>query len=142
MKRQADSNHRERCVEIVAFLIPALREVARRHGYALGVHGSLAYDIDLIACPWATHVTAPRLFAEAVGKAIHAVNGVAYDPDIDGSEDNTTHAEYLRNGCPGRKPHGRLVWVFHLGGGPYIDLSVMYMPDAPAPPAPKRGKRK
>ena len=28
-------------------------------------------------------------------------------------------------GCPGLKPHGRLTWSFHVGGGPYLDLSVM-----------------
>ena len=33
--------------------------------------------------------------------------------------------EYHLKGCPGMKPHGRLCWSFHLGGGPYIDLSVM-----------------
>lgn len=26
---------------------------------------------------------------------------------------------------PAQKPHGRLAWAIHLGGGPYIDLSVM-----------------
>ncbi len=33
-------------------LIKALRHVAYRCGYALATHGSLGFDIDLIACPW------------------------------------------------------------------------------------------
>jgi hypothetical protein len=32
---------------------------------------------------------------------------------------------YFMAGCPGGKPHQRLGWTFHLGGGPYIDLAVM-----------------
>jgi hypothetical protein len=36
----------------VDILLPALREVARRFGYALAVHGSLEWDIDLVAVPW------------------------------------------------------------------------------------------
>lgn len=32
--------------------IEKLREVAREHGWALAVHGSLNRDIDLIAAPW------------------------------------------------------------------------------------------
>jgi hypothetical protein len=32
--------------------VPTLIEVARKHGYALAVHGSMATDLDLIACPW------------------------------------------------------------------------------------------
>jgi len=26
---------------------------------------------------------------------------------------------------PTKKPHGRLAWSFHMGAGPYVDLSVM-----------------
>ena len=32
--------------------IPKIREVARACGYAIGVHGSLRRDLDLIAVPW------------------------------------------------------------------------------------------
>jgi len=33
-------------------LIEPLKEVARSHGYALAVHGSMTRDFDLIAVPW------------------------------------------------------------------------------------------
>lgn len=33
-------------------LYPELAEIARKHGYALAVHGSLARDFDLIGIPW------------------------------------------------------------------------------------------
>ena len=106
MKRSAN-HHFERCREMADILIIPLREVARRHGYALAVHGSLSYDIDLIACPWRDLATSSRSLAEAIYKAVEAINGTA---SISGPEN---------------KPHGRVAWSIHLGGGPYIDLSVM-----------------
>ena len=44
---------------LYAALYPELAEVARSHGYALAVHGSLARDFDLIAVPWAESVSEP-----------------------------------------------------------------------------------
>ena len=41
---------------------PALAEVARAHGYALMVHGTVARDLDLVACPW-TESPGPSLWA-------------------------------------------------------------------------------
>lgn len=84
-----------------------LREVARRHGYALAVHGSLTYDIDLIACPWRDLATSPESLAEAIHKAVDAIAGQS------------------KSEGPEKKPYGRLAWSFHMGGGPYVDLSVM-----------------
>lgn len=92
---------------MASILIAPLREVARRHGYALAVHGSLAYDIDLIACPWTATATSPEVLAIAIQDAVSAINGIS-----------------MMEG-PDTKPHGRLAWAFHLGGGPYVDLSVM-----------------
>lgn len=36
-----------------------LAEIAREHGYALAVHGSLARDFDLICIPWVESPSAP-----------------------------------------------------------------------------------
>lgn len=33
-------------------VIARVREIALKHGWAVGVHGSLVRDIDLIAVPW------------------------------------------------------------------------------------------
>lgn len=41
--------------ELEAFyrsIIPNISAAAREHGYAIGVHGSLRRDLDLIAAPW------------------------------------------------------------------------------------------
>lgn len=106
MKRSAD-HHAARCRELADILIIPLREVARRHGYALGVHGSLSYDIDLIACPWRETCTQPENLAAAIQDAVKAIAGTS---KMEGPE---------------QKPCGRLAWSFHMGGGPYVDLSVM-----------------
>lgn len=100
-------------------LIGPLREKAAELGYALGVHGTLKRDIDLIACPWVTEAVDARTLAESLlAVAAEHNGGLAFLKPL---EDDG----YFWAGCPGGKPHGRLCWSIHLGGGPYIDLSVM-----------------
>ena len=107
-----------RCGEAYEKLIGPLREVARQHGYAIGVHGSLARDIDLIACRWRDFASQPVCLAEAIRAKAEEICGYA---ELGAHE----RQWFFVAGCPGSKPHGRLVWSIHLGGGPYIDLSVM-----------------
>lgn len=124
--KEVSEAHAARCRLLADRLIEPLREVARRYGYALGVHGSLRRDIDLIAVPWAPIAwsTNPVTLAEAImEKAAELNDGVAFQKP---GEDSW----WFIAGCPGGKPHGRLCWTFHLGGGPYIDLSVI-------PPGPR-----
>lgn len=103
-------------------LIGPLREMARRLGYALAVHGTLRRDIDLIACPWADDAVSARALAYSLRAVAEAVCGRAY---INPREDQ----QWQQAGSPGYKDHGRLCWAFHLtdqpNRGPYLDLSVM-----------------
>lgn len=121
MSRVAGAKHARRCAALFPPLIEALRARARDLGYALGVHGSQAYDLDLIAAPWAREAVEPWTLAEELRTVAEAVAGFAYDSD----RAHAANPDFFRDGCPGGKPHGRLAWTFHLGGGPYIDLSVM-----------------
>lgn len=102
-------------------VIDAIRDAARRVGYAIAVHGSLARDIDLVAVPWVEGADDAETLAAVVMAAAAAANdGIAY----------------LFNGCPEDellvpadrhctlKPHGRKAWSIHLGGT-YLDLSVI-----------------
>lgn len=107
--------------EYYAKLIEPLRAKARELGYALGVHGSLVFDIDLIAAPWAKEAVEPKMLAEALRVVAEEIIGFAFNSDAY----NASNPDYFHNGEPGLKPHGRLVWSYHLGGGPYIDLSVL-----------------
>lgn len=45
---------------------PELAEIARAHGYALAVHGSMASDFDLVAIPWTNEATAPDRVLDAI----------------------------------------------------------------------------
>lgn len=96
-----------------AALYPELREVARQHGYALALHGSLVRDLDLVAIPWTDEAGEPDALVRAIVERCGAL--------VPG--DNPTP-----------KPHGREAWTILFGdGGGYIDLSVMPRIFAPAP---------
>lgn len=99
-------------------MIPVVREAARAHGYAIGVHGSMRRDLDLIAAPWIEEASDPDTLAKAIRDAIVAEIGTAYWRVIE-------------------KPnaHGR-IWAniilcgsvgVRTGAGvfPFIDLSIM-----------------
>lgn len=83
-------------------LYPQLAEIARKHGYALAIHGSLGSDMDLICVPW---VEKPSASFVVVG-------------EITGTFAITLIGE------PVQKEHGREVWTISIGfGGCYLDLS-------------------
>lgn len=106
------------------WLIPYLTEVARECGYALGVHGSLHRDLDLLAMPWTDEAKSPaeliEIMRQRVGGIVHADGTPAgrYDP-----EKGEFVAAVIEN--PSRKPHGRLAWNIHLDAGLFLDISVM-----------------
>lgn len=106
-------------------LIGPLRERAKELGYAIGVHGTLKRDIDLIACPWTNEAVDAKHLAEQLRLVVEKVNGYAQPGAREISE-------YFLDGCPGGKDHGRMCWTWYLDKegsdnckGPYIDLSVM-----------------
>jgi len=90
---------------LYAIFYGAMVRVARRHGYALALHGSLRRDCDLVAVPWTEASSAPERLIDALVKRTGG-----YVP-------------------PGEakvvKAHGRMTWVIYVGGGGYLDLSVM-----------------
>lgn len=49
--------------------LPAIREAARDHGYAIGVHGSERRDFDLIACAWRDGASDADTLAHAIATA-------------------------------------------------------------------------
>lgn len=116
-------DHIRQSHRIVRILLPALREVARRHGYTLAVHGSLERDIDLIAVPWRESPASADEVVRAIYAACGAVMGWVCGPS-GWTEKETSDPPPGSLPNPIRKPHGRLGWVIQLGG-PYIDLSVM-----------------
>ena len=123
-------DHIRRSHKLVQILLPALREVARRNGYALAVHGSLERDIDLLAAPWRDGATAAEDLIKDLYGACKAVVGHATGPGgWTETEKFDPPAGSLPN--PDRKPYGRLAWSILLGGGPYLDISIMPRCDPP-----------
>lgn len=100
--------------ELYERLLPDVRRVAWDFGYAVGVHGTMRRDLDLIACPWIETAAAPRVFVEALAREL----GV---PD-----EYPWVSPCLPNGS--FKPLGRRWFGIHLtdefGDGPYLDISV------------------
>lgn len=114
--KQRRDEKSELCREYFELLIGPLSFVARSCGYALGVHGSLARDIDLIAAPWRESAVSPEHLIECLRKVVKAITGGA---EFTGGRDK-----------PEEKPCGRLGYAFFVTAdptGPYIDISVMPM---------------
>ena len=103
---------------IYAEILPALRLMARGHGYALAVHGSGERDLDLIAVPWVENADDAETLVETLRESVSGVIA------------NSSQPETLYE--PVLKPHGRRAWTILLHPAHYddpinlfIDLSVM-----------------
>ena len=88
-------------------VVAVVKAVAKRLGYAIAWHGSLARDIDLIAVPWTDDAVEPN---NLVKQIVEAVGG--------------KYTAGQKN--PDVRPHGRLTYAINLHPWPvYLDLSVM-----------------
>ena len=113
MKPKIDERARL-CREFYQALMPGLRFVAERYGYALCVHGSLRRDIDLVAVPWRDNTPSAESLIEGLAKATHTIVGTA--------------RFRKRDPQPELKPQGRKAWSIYLtpfDDAPYLDISVM-----------------
>lgn len=98
-------------------ILPKIRQAARECGYAIGVHGSMRRDLDLIAAPWVADHADKDTLARAIQGA--ATGGIVNDS--------------YRWGAHGEKPCGRVGTVFPvcwtewhgMTSAGHIDLAVM-----------------
>ena len=56
----------------------AIRDAAKGCGYAVGVHGSLRRDLDLIAVPWVDEHTDADTLARAIHRAACGLESASY----------------------------------------------------------------
>lgn len=109
---------------VFACLYPGLCCVARHHGYALAVHGSLVTDLDLIAVPWVAEAGDPLVLRDAL---LRHVGACGYDGLLRESDPHLTEAQIQQ--IVGTemevKPHGRMAWNLYLDHGVKIDLSIL-----------------
>ena len=104
-------------------LLPKIREVAREHGYAVGVHGSMVTDLDLMLMPWVEDVKPVHTCIVAIAKACGGFipNGAA----------KWVGEKWVPADNPGAKPHDRWSYTIAFGGVVYLDISVI-IPPSPA----------
>lgn len=110
-----------------AGLYPGLCDIARAHGYALAVHGSMQRDLDLIAAPWTEQAGSADLLVEAIRQHLGAL-GFGELLEFESKLPPDRAAEIVartKDADHSTKPHGRRAWSLYLACGSYIDLSVM-----------------
>jgi len=95
-------------IQIYTELLPAIRDVAKQHGYAIAVHGSLRRDFDLIAVPWVDDISDEETLLFAIMDTIKL---------------NKSWKDHALNTLE-KKPRGRTAYQIMLGAGMYIDLSI------------------
>lgn len=125
-----------------ACLYPGLCDIARAHGYALAIHGTVTKDLDLIAVPWTTAAVPAEELMRTLMEHIGAVDyhGLLQRqlPTTPPEQiEKLVAAEYARqsdqHGPDGaaQKPHGRKAWNLYLEYGAKVDLSIMPREEMP-----------
>jgi hypothetical protein len=90
-------------------VIRPLRERAKALGYAIGVHGSLERDIDLIAVPWTDTAHPPENLARGLRQVLSQLYPIGLEvPPSDAHP----------------RPHGRVCWSWWIRPWTYIDLAI------------------
>jgi hypothetical protein len=106
-------------------LYPMLLQIAKDHGYALAVHGSLHRDFDLIAVPWIESASSALTLIKAMRLRTRTV-----------TQHEQLDRKWHKDCNPTQKAHGRVAYSLHVTNsgmyGGYLDISVM----------PKRDKRR
>jgi len=108
-------------------LYPMLLQIAKDHGYALAVHGSLHRDFDLIAVPWIESASDAQTLIRAMRQKTRTV-----------TQHENSDRKWHKDCNPTSKAHGRVAYSLHVTNsgmyGGYLDISVM-------PRIPKRKKK-
>lgn len=91
-----------------ASLWPDLREAALNCGWALGLHGSLSNDMDIMAMPWTEEAVSPLNLIIKLCECF-------------------TDADLLKDGIKRttNKPNNRIVYTISIWGEFYLDINVI-----------------
>lgn len=84
------------------------RKAAIECGWSIGLHGSMANDMDMMAMPWTDEAKPVEEFINAISDCIGKTIW----------KDHHLVPSYS-------KPHGRIVYTLSIGADWYIDLSIM-----------------
>lgn len=83
-----------------------IESLAKQHGYALAVHGSITRDFDLFAIPFEEKVSPHEVLLAEIRKVV----------GIESSSDKMFD-------LVGHEAHGRTCYTIECGGGGYFDIS-------------------
>lgn len=118
-----------------ASMYHGLCETARKHGYALAIHGTVTADLDLIAVPWTDAAASAETLRDALMAHIGACDYEGLTrrqfPNNEPLVQQILKDERERKAEPhdetgaALKPHGRRAWNLYLDHGAKVDLSIM-----------------
>lgn len=92
-----------------AILWDDLRQAAFKCGWALGLHGSLASDMDIMAMPWTDNATTADVMIEFLKRCLDD----DCNPLWDIRKDTTS------------KPNNRVVYTLPIYADFYLDINVI-----------------
>jgi hypothetical protein len=119
-----------------ACLYHGLCDIARKHGYALAIHGTVTSDLDIIAVPWTDAaigaIELRDLLMAHIGACDYEGLTARQFPDnpelvrqIVANEEKRADRDPHDLDGAAIKPHGRRAWNLYLDFGCKVDLSVM-----------------
>lgn len=59
-------------------ILPKIKAAARKCGYAIGIHGSMRRDLDLIAVPWRDDAAGKEVLAREIHRAACGIESQTY----------------------------------------------------------------
>lgn len=110
---------------LYACMYHGLCVTARKHGYALAIHGTVTTDLDLIAVPWTENAVEPEVLKNALMKHINALDYENHLVRFGLSSEEAKKTADKINADKEIKPHGRLAWNLYLEHGCQVDLSII-----------------
>lgn len=79
MSKWVEVNSKDEIESFFKRVLPEIREAAKSCGYAIGVHGSMRRDLDLIAVRWIEGASDKEILARAIHKAACGFESSTYD---------------------------------------------------------------
>ena len=129
--RVADLHHAACLHRWVPGCVVEMRHAARELGYALTTHGTMRFDIDIVCIPWVENARPAGELIPILREACSKITGMPTlfwgEPECVETDTQVDDETLLRMGKrpDENKPHGRRQWSWQLGGGAYVDCSVM-----------------
>lgn len=117
-----------------AALYHGLCVIARKHGYALAIHGTVTSDLDLIAVPWVADAGDPVTLKDALMQHISALDYGDVHRRMGLTEETVqqiveqhekNRKEIVDSEGATIKPHGRRAWNLYMDFGAKVDLSIL-----------------